>query len=247
MTGGRTQTADGSNHRLSRVLEATPGFEPGIKALQASALPLGDVAVWGASCAPLSKKVDRLGGIPARRADLRSVDGADDGIRTRDPNLGKVVLYQLSHVRALCQSSGTIRGVQGSISRGFRGCPRRGLPIGGRFATLSFAASQEAHRWAISSGGEHFLDTEGVRGSNPLSPTSNIRGPDSDVGASLFSAAGAGSRAVDRAPMSVTIRRAIECAVRPRLAERWRRPPGPPPHRGRSTASPRPFDCRCPW
>ena len=24
---------------------------------------------------------------------------ADDGIRTRDPNLGKVVLYQLSHVR----------------------------------------------------------------------------------------------------------------------------------------------------
>ena len=26
-------------------------------------------------------------------------DGADDGIRTRDPNLGKVVLYQLSHVR----------------------------------------------------------------------------------------------------------------------------------------------------
>ncbi|MDQ1392563.1 MAG: hypothetical protein QOF30_1540, partial [Acidimicrobiaceae bacterium] len=25
---------------------------------------------------------------------------ADDGIRTRDPNLGKVVLYQLSHVRS---------------------------------------------------------------------------------------------------------------------------------------------------
>jgi hypothetical protein len=29
-----------------------------------------------------------------------SSTGADDGIRTRDPNLGKVVLYQLSHVRA---------------------------------------------------------------------------------------------------------------------------------------------------
>ena len=26
-------------------------------------------------------------------------DGADDGVRTRDPDLGKVVLYQLSHVR----------------------------------------------------------------------------------------------------------------------------------------------------
>ena len=27
------------------------------------------------------------------------VFGADDGIRTRDPHLGKVMLYQLSHVR----------------------------------------------------------------------------------------------------------------------------------------------------
>ena len=26
-------------------------------------------------------------------------DGADNGIRTRDPHLGKVMLYQLSHVR----------------------------------------------------------------------------------------------------------------------------------------------------
>ena len=27
--------------------------------------------------------------------------GADDGIRTRDPHLGKVMLYQLSHIRRL--------------------------------------------------------------------------------------------------------------------------------------------------
>ena len=27
---------------------------------------------------------------------------ADDEIRTRDPNLGKVVLYQLSHIRVSC-------------------------------------------------------------------------------------------------------------------------------------------------
>ena len=32
---------------------------------------------------------------PARLGLLR----ADDGIRTRDPHLGKVMLYQLSHVR----------------------------------------------------------------------------------------------------------------------------------------------------
>jgi hypothetical protein len=29
----------------------------------------------------------------------RTYVGADDGIRTRDPHLGKVMLYQLSHVR----------------------------------------------------------------------------------------------------------------------------------------------------
>ena len=29
---------------------------------------------------------------------------ADDGIRTRDPHLGKVMLYQLSHVRMLVHS-----------------------------------------------------------------------------------------------------------------------------------------------
>ena len=37
-------------------------------------------------------------GETATAADLRSL-GADDGIRTRDPHLGKVMLYQLSHVR----------------------------------------------------------------------------------------------------------------------------------------------------
>jgi hypothetical protein len=30
---------------------------------------------------------------------------ADDGIRTRDPHLGKVMLYQLSHVRMLATAS----------------------------------------------------------------------------------------------------------------------------------------------
>ena len=64
-------------------MEATPGFEPGVKALQASALPLGHVA-------------DEKGRSFNRPS---ACDGADNGARTRDPNLGKVVLYQLSHVR----------------------------------------------------------------------------------------------------------------------------------------------------
>ena len=65
----------------AQVLEAKPGFEPGVKALQASALPLGHFAEKG----PLET--------------VRKCNGADNGARTRDPNLGKVVLYQLSHVR----------------------------------------------------------------------------------------------------------------------------------------------------
>jgi len=36
---------------------------------------------------------------------------ADDGIRTRDPHLGKVVLYQLSHVRVSQVYQGAYRPV----------------------------------------------------------------------------------------------------------------------------------------
>ena len=70
------------------MLEATPGFEPGVKALQASALPLGHVAMLRRRSIDLDESTD-----------LRVINGADDGVRTRDPDLGKVVLYQLSHVR----------------------------------------------------------------------------------------------------------------------------------------------------
>ena len=83
-----------------RVLEATPRFELGIKALQASALPLGYVAVLGGMRSPSCEKADLVGPVAHPWADLRRYRGADDGTRTRDPNLGKVVLYQLSHVRA---------------------------------------------------------------------------------------------------------------------------------------------------
>jgi hypothetical protein len=81
-------------------MEATPGFEPGIKALQASALPLGDVAVLS----PFAGAFKSEGRVRCMSATAgpslrREIYGADDGIRTRDPNLGKVVLYQLSHVR----------------------------------------------------------------------------------------------------------------------------------------------------
>jgi hypothetical protein len=42
---------------------------------------------------------------PVHRPGI-SHDGADDEIRTRDPHLGKVMLYQLSHVRSIWKSTG---------------------------------------------------------------------------------------------------------------------------------------------
>ena len=56
--------------------EVGTGFEPVYTALQAVASPLGH---------PTEIEIGVL--------------RADDGIRTRDPHLGKVMLYQLSHVR----------------------------------------------------------------------------------------------------------------------------------------------------
>ena len=97
------------------------------------------------------------------------MSGADDGIRTRDPNLGKVVLYQLSHVRA-----------KGSVARGFDLRKMSGIcenPFSllcffSEIGTIPFVATIErAQKRALSSGGERFLDTEEVRGSNPLAPT----------------------------------------------------------------------------
>ncbi len=66
------------------------GFEPVYTALQAVASPLGHSTNNRPEVAP--------GGARARIQDpLR----ADDGIRTRDPHLGKVMRYQLRYVRML--------------------------------------------------------------------------------------------------------------------------------------------------
>ena len=44
---------------------------------------------------------------PAQIDELAGLlkNGADNGVRTRDPHLGKVVLYQLSHVRKVLEPS----------------------------------------------------------------------------------------------------------------------------------------------
>ena len=62
----------------------------------AAATPQNDRPLSGSSPCDGYKK--------ARLRGSRAVAfGADNGARTRDPNLGKVVLYQLSHVR-ICKT-----------------------------------------------------------------------------------------------------------------------------------------------
>lgn len=64
---------------IARVfMEVETGIEPVCTALQAVASPLGHSTARDA-CLPLR---------------------ADDGIRTRDPHLGKVMRYQLRYIRA---------------------------------------------------------------------------------------------------------------------------------------------------
>ena len=99
------------NRPCQKVLEATPGFEPGVRALQALALPLGHVAI------PFF--ITRAGQLWGDR--LEQANGADNGVRTRDPHLGKVVLYQLSHVRLTGEyNTHFIASVQGLISNSVR-------------------------------------------------------------------------------------------------------------------------------
>ena len=43
------------------------------------------------------------------------ISGADNGVRTRDPHLGKVMLYQLSHVRARRYNTDTLGIMQEKI------------------------------------------------------------------------------------------------------------------------------------
>ena len=99
-----------------RMVEATTGLEPVYAVLQTAPWPLGHVAMlisrWlpredsnlGSRIqSPLSCQLDDGASPPpteASRSPQRGQKiGAEDGTRTRDPHLGKVMLYQLSHFR----------------------------------------------------------------------------------------------------------------------------------------------------
>ena len=83
----RPLPCQGSALPLRQPPEVETGFEPVYTDLQSVASPLGH----------------STGSVDRSKDLLR----ADDGTRTRDPHLGKVMLYQLSHVRML--ASGPLR------------------------------------------------------------------------------------------------------------------------------------------
>ncbi len=71
------------------MVAAPRGFEPRLTDPKSAVLPLDEGAPIGLPAAA---------GRPDRARDERI--GAEDGTRTRDPHLGKVMLYQLSHFRS---------------------------------------------------------------------------------------------------------------------------------------------------
>ena len=71
--------------RLVSSLAAPRGFEPRFTDPKSAVLPLDEGAAGGDLERP--------------RAHAGQENGAEDGTRTRDPHLGKVMLYQLSHFR----------------------------------------------------------------------------------------------------------------------------------------------------
>ena len=80
VSGKRATAAPIAHLSCCVASEVATGFEPVLTALQAAASPLGHATVWGVTPDPYRIR-------------------ADDEIRTRDPHLGKVMRYQLRHIR----------------------------------------------------------------------------------------------------------------------------------------------------
>ena len=99
------------------VTEVETGFEPVYTALQAVASPLGH------STEQTSREVFR----------------ADDGTRTRDPNLGKVMRYQLRYVR---ETPFRFSAKRCNEAGHYRNCARRAKPSHPRYvAPIVFPCS----------------------------------------------------------------------------------------------------------
>ena len=117
----RTQNGPRCRGPSEGLVEATIGFEPMNSGFADRRVrPLRHVAVSGV-VSPVSVGLAAPRGFEPRLTDPKSAvlpldegaavpgrvldegNGAEDGTRTRDPHLGKVMLYQLSHFRSMTE------------------------------------------------------------------------------------------------------------------------------------------------
>ena len=89
----------------------------------------------------------------------QSLHGADNGIRTRDPHLGKVMLYQLSHVRMFGFQK--LEATPG-FEPGVKALQASALPLG----HVAILASCLIKSWLVSQPA-HLRQWSGQRDSNP--------------------------------------------------------------------------------
>ena len=84
-------------HSPFTFLEATPGFEPGVKDLQSSALPLGYVASWSGR-RDLNSRLSPWQGDTLPLSYTRNIlNGALGRNRTTDTRIFSPLLYRLSY------------------------------------------------------------------------------------------------------------------------------------------------------
>ena len=105
----RPLPCQGSALPLRQPPEVETGFEPVYTDLQSVASPLGHSTAW----------------ITLPGWSWERILRADDEIRTRDPHLGKVMLYQLSHVRMLLRgapSRARLSDALRTLAHHFGGC-----------------------------------------------------------------------------------------------------------------------------
>ena len=163
--------------RFQFLLEATPGFEPGVKALQASALPLGHVAIL-ASCLikswPVSQPAHQRQWSGQRDSNPRPSPWQGGALPTEPCPRRSAVYYGNTDPNASPNfkkfeiASKHDEIVDVSITDFFL---LTGL---GNLIIYLLAGTQPRtapYSWAASSGGERFPDTEEVTSSNLVSPT----------------------------------------------------------------------------
>ena len=125
-----------AEHGSARWLAAPRGFEPRLTDPKSAVLPLdeGAAAVGGGWLS------------------MRGI-GAEDGTRTRDPHLGKVMLYQLSHFRPVPRPPTGIDGAESQDRTGDTAIFSRVL------YQLSYLGPKTDQGWSPVGGGE---DTTGL-------------------------------------------------------------------------------------